>query len=109
VPGGSREASSRGGDESAQNQAQDMAVHQPHLAAMAAGLALNLGRPRAAGDMAEPDGRFFLIDATTDAVSAWQLIPVQGCPTCHSARNSAEAARKRNEGLRNLATELLTT
>jgi bacteriocin biosynthesis cyclodehydratase domain-containing protein len=92
--------------EDTRDQSYEMAGYQPHMATLAAGLALLLRRPKAHQDMNRHDGRFFLIDTNTDAISAQQLIPVHGCPGCHSAANSVAAMRKRNEALRALATQI---
>jgi bacteriocin biosynthesis cyclodehydratase domain-containing protein len=64
----------------------DLGVHgfPPHLAAMAAGLALAIAAPAGPG-AARPAGALFLIDMATDAVSSWTVIPADGCPTCEPA------------------------
>lgn len=57
----------------------------PHLAAMAAGLALAIASPAAGPGPAKPAGALFLIDLATDAVSSWTVIPADGCPVCDPA------------------------
>jgi bacteriocin biosynthesis cyclodehydratase domain-containing protein len=57
----------------------------PHLAAMAAGLALAIASPAAGPGPARAAGALFLIDLATDAVSAWTVIPADGCPVCDPA------------------------
>jgi bacteriocin biosynthesis cyclodehydratase domain-containing protein len=57
----------------------------PHLAAMAAGLALAIASPAAGPGPARAAGALFLIDLATDAVSSWTVIPADGCPVCDPA------------------------
>jgi len=75
------------GWEQAAEQDDDLGVQgfPPHLAAMAAGLALALASPGAGPGPARPAGALYLIDMATDAVSSWTVIPADGCPKCEPA------------------------
>jgi bacteriocin biosynthesis cyclodehydratase domain-containing protein len=73
--------------EQAVEQDDDLGVQgfPPHLAAMAAGLALAIASPAADPGAALPAGALYLIDMATDAVSSWTVVPVDGCPKCGPA------------------------
>jgi bacteriocin biosynthesis cyclodehydratase domain-containing protein len=86
-----------------QDDALGVEGYPPHIAAIAAGLALRLARSPACGGVAS---RLFLIDIASDAVAAWKVIGVQGCLECDSAANARGAVAKRSERLRTLAAEI---
>ena len=73
-----------GGWERALEQDPDLGIHgfPPHLAAMAAGLALTIAAPAEGPGTTRPDGALYLIDTATDAVCSWNVIPVHGCEAC---------------------------
>jgi bacteriocin biosynthesis cyclodehydratase domain-containing protein len=77
--------------------------YPPHIAVIAAGLAMTLAYPRPGADLAS---RLFLIDITSDAVASWRVISVQGCPECDSAANASAAMAERTGRLRALAAEI---
>lgn len=74
--------------------------YQPHLVAIAAGLAFTLARWPASDSVASP---LFLIDVASDAVASWQVTGVHGCQGCDGAANGLAAVAKQTERLRALA------
>jgi bacteriocin biosynthesis cyclodehydratase domain-containing protein len=87
-----------------QDDAHGVMGHPPHIAAIAAGLALTLARSSASD---RPGRRLYFIDLISEAVSAYQVIPVHGCPACDSAADSNAADSERTGRLRALAAELV--
>jgi bacteriocin biosynthesis cyclodehydratase domain-containing protein len=86
-----------------QDEALGVEGYPPHIAAIAAGLALTLARSPACGGLAS---RLFLIDLASDAVASWTVIGVHGCPECDSAAHGRAAVAKSTEHLRALAAEI---
>lgn len=100
-----------GGWERALEQDHDLGIHgfPPHLAAMAAGLALTIAAPSEEPGTSRPDGALYLIDPATDAVSSWNVIPVHGCEACEPADRQAGAAAAGAERLRAAARRIAVT
>jgi bacteriocin biosynthesis cyclodehydratase domain-containing protein len=77
--------------------------HPPHVAAVAAGLALIMLRAACGGDAPATAGRVALIDCDTDAIRWWQVIPAHGCPECGPAADHEAVGKARRDVLRALA------
>jgi len=98
------------GLEQAFEQDDDLGIDgfPPHIAAMAAGLALALARPTAVpggtgpGSTA-PRGDVYMIDMASDAVSSGSVIPVHGCQTCEPGPQSGRMLPAGVDRLRALA------
>jgi len=100
-----------GGWERALEQDHDLGIHgfAPHLAAMAAGLALAIAGPAEWPGRPRPDGALYLIDPARDAVSSWHVIPVHGCEACEPAVRRAGSAAAGLERLRAAAGPIAVT
>jgi bacteriocin biosynthesis cyclodehydratase domain-containing protein len=74
--------------------------YPPHVAAMAAGLALVL--LRAVADGASGTGQLYTIDCDTDGIDWWHVVPAHACPECDSDRAFSARTQAGREAIRTL-------
>jgi bacteriocin biosynthesis cyclodehydratase domain-containing protein len=77
--------------------------YPPHVAAMAAGLALAMLGPVDDACAQVRVGQLARIDCGTDVIRTWRVTPVHGCLACGPLTNDEARAKARRDRLRSLA------